>query len=141
MNDTLNAWPHKSNIVINPAKKRELTIISLAVLAFLLMGYCLKPVGQYFIQKHERDLLLPQMSALAKQGKPDAVIWMLRHGSSGDLADQIPVIQQAAEKGHPESMFLYGRVLQLKNDAAGAKFFFERAAGEGYPEAILQLSE
>lgn len=141
MNETLNAWPHKAHIVINPAKKRDLAIFSAAILALALVGFGCKPVAQYFIHNHERDVLLPQMSALAEQGKPEAVIWMLKNSSSALSAKQIAVLQQAAEKGHPQSMFLYARALQIMNDAVGAKTWFERAAGEGYPEAILQLSK
>ncbi|MNJ65517.1 hypothetical protein D3C77_615330 [compost metagenome] len=50
-------------------------------------------------------------------------------------------LKKAAEDGHPESMFLYSRVLELRHDGTGAKQWLEQAAAEGYPHAVMAVSE
>lgn len=86
-------------------------------------------------------MLLPKMSALADQGKADAVAWMVRNGGY-DLSD--PVIAKvlaAAEAGHAESMYVYSVILAFKKDDVGAKLWLDRSADEGYPDAVQNVSE
>lgn len=141
MSEALSDWPHKADILINPAKKKPLAIFGVVVVAmacFMVKG---DDIGKYFKTKHENSVLLPKMSALADQGKAEAVVWMVKHGGY-DLSDPVVAkVQAAAEAGHAESMYVYSVLLAFKKDDDGAKLWLERSAAQGYPDAVLNVSE
>lgn len=141
MSEALNDWPHRADILINPAKRKSLAIFAVVVVAmacFMIKG---DDIAQYFEKKHEHAVLLPKMSVLAEQGKAEAAVWMVRH-NGGDLSDQaIAKVRSAAEAGHAESMYIYSVILAFKKDDVAAKLWLERSAAEGYPDAVLNVIE
>lgn len=136
------AWPHKGNIVINPAKRKGLAIGVAVLGAFALLAFNQDKIVDHFVTGYERDLLMPKMSAFAAEGKPEAVAWMLLNSPDFRAADlQYTALRKSAEAGHPQSMYLYSNVLKFQKDEDGAKAFLARAAAEGYPPAVLYLAK
>lgn len=141
MSEALNDWPHTADILINPAKKKSIAVFTFLIAATVCLLAKGDDIAKYFVKKHEHAVLLPKMSALAEQGKAEAAVWMVRH-NGGDLSDQaIAKVRSAAEAGHAESMYVYSVILAFKKDDAGAKLWLERSAGEGYPYAVLNVSQ
>lgn len=141
MSEVLNDWPHTADILINPAKKKSIAVFTVLIVATVFLLAKGDDIAKYFVKKHEHAVLLPKMSALADQGKADAVAWMVRNGGY-DLSD--PVIAKvlaAAEAGHAESMYVYSVILAFKKDDVGAKLWLDRSADEGYPDAVQNVSE
>lgn len=135
-------WPHKSDIAINPAKRKGLIIAVVVMGALALLAFNQDKIVSHFVTGHERDLLMPKMSALAAEGKPEAVVWMMLNNPEFRAADpQYTALRKAAEEGHPHSMYLYSKVLKFQKDDDGAKAFIARAAADGYPDAVLDLAE
>lgn len=141
MSTTEANWPHKNAIAINPAKRKEL-LIGVAVLgAVTLLFFNLDKVIQPYLIEHQRDLLMPKMSELVAEGKPDAVIWMMFNSSEFRAADpHYSALRKAAESGHPHSMYLYAQVLLKKQkDFKGGKAYLDSAAAAGYPPALMEV--
>ncbi|MPQ71448.1 hypothetical protein [Pseudomonas sp. MWU12-2323] len=135
------SWPHKGHIAINPAKRKGF-VISITVLgAFALLALNQEKIVNHFVTGYEHDLLMPKMSALAAEGKPEAVAWMMLNDPDFRAADtQYTALRKSAEAGHPQSMYLYSKVLKFQKDEVGAGAFLARAAADGYPSAILDLA-
>lgn len=140
MDNVQHAWPHKTPIAIDPSKRKGLLIFAVVVVFSLLFSLKGNDIAQYFANNHDRDVIEPQMAQLVAQGKPEAVLWMIKHDKSfyeKEAARNFPALRAAAETGHPESMYAYARVLQYLHDDAGAKVFMARAKDAGFPAALL----
>lgn len=136
-----NKWPHKTPVLIDPAKKRGifvfLVLIAVAVV-FALKG---DDIISHFVNAHNREVLRPQMAQLAVQGKPEAVTWMVLNDPAFRSDTNFNSLKAAAETGNPQSMFLYAQVLKYQKNEKGAHDYIVRAAAEGYPDAVLELSK
>ncbi|HBP1602348.1 TPA: hypothetical protein L5U90_003452 [Pseudomonas aeruginosa] len=128
---------------INPTRKTAFFVHASILYCMLMLGI----FGQQSIQKHFENLaeaetveaLMPAMRELAQQGKPAAAVWLLKHDWEASKASGFSAITDAALSGDPESMFTYG-VLQydLERFQVG-KVWIEKAAAEGYPNAVRFL--
>lgn len=133
-------WPHKSPILIDPSKKKQLfllLVLAVCTVVFALKGY---DIIDYYVTKHNREVLRPQMAQLAAQGKPQAIAWMVTNDPAFIAGDKFDALKAAAESGDPQSMFLYAQVLKYRNDENGAREYINKAAAEGYPKAVLDQS-
>lgn len=134
-------WPHQKDIAINPAKRKKLlaTLIGLGAAALLLLNQ--DRIINHFVDAHRNALIRPAMSALAEQGKPDAVVWMMEHDAGFASADpQFSALRKAADSGHPQSMYLYSKVLKWQHDELAAQNMLAKAAEQGFPPAVLDLA-
>jgi TPR repeat protein len=138
---TSHSWPHKTAVVIDPARRKSLFIIFLVIVSILLWGLKGNDVVRYFADKNELEALRPKMSLLADQGKPEAIAWMIMHDSAFFAKDDdFTSLKAAADAGHAESMYLYGGILKWKKADSRGDAYIARAAAEGYPDAIKELS-
>lgn len=140
MDNAQRTWPHKTPVAIDPSKRKGLLIFAVVVAFLLVFSLKGNDIAQFFANNHDRDMLEPQMPQLVAQGKPEAVLWMMKHNQSfyeKELASNFPALRAAAETGHPESMYAYARVLQYLHDDAGANVFMARAKDAGFPAALL----
>lgn len=128
---------------INPKRKTAFYVHALILFCMFMLGtYGQQPILNYFENSSEAETveaLLPAMRALAQQGKPAAAVWLLKHDWEASKASGFSAITDAALSGDPESMFTYG-VLQydLERFQVG-KIWIEKAAAEGYPNAVRFL--
>lgn len=130
-----------ADILLTPAKQKKLAIGLFVVGSFIALSIKGPDVVDYLVHQHERSVLLPKMAALAAEGKTDAIIWMTTNDSAYRAAHDYVTLQKAAEAGNPQSMYLYGAVLEWRKDQLGAEQWYSRAAAEGYPAAVLRQSE
>lgn len=110
-----------------------------------------RTIDQYFnivencVKKVDRNCKIPygfesevaRMTALANTGKGDAVMWMLRFQPDVAAESDYAMLRKAAESGHPKSMYLYSQVLRNRKDKEDSMVWVERAAAEGYPDAVM----
>lgn len=88
-----------------------------------------------------RALIRLAMSALAAQGKPDAAVWMMERDADFVSTDpQFSALRKAAESGHPQSMYMYSKVLKWQRDELAAQNMLAKAAELGFPPAVLDLA-
>lgn len=136
MSATIEGYAPKEEQPKRPPEKltkgEKFGLIGLGVLALLM--YSAKFVQSY-IDQQLIDEIKPQMQVLADQGKPEAVIWIAKNNKVDDQA-VYDKIKLAAEQGHIESMYLYGKYLGYKKDADGSEAWIKKAAAEGFPEAV-----
>lgn len=141
MNDVSVKWPHKTPILIDPAKKKGIVFCLAAVAVVTVFVLKSEDVIKHFVTAHNRDVLRPQMTQLAAQGKPEAVAWMVMNDSAFRSDTHFEALKAAAETGDPQSMFIYGQVLKYQKNEQGAHDYIVRAAAEGYPDAVLAQSK
>ena len=139
-NTTEAEWPRKTPVLIDPSKKKGIFISLAVVVALVVFSLKSNEIVSHFVDSHNRDMLHSQMSQLAAEGKPDAVVWMIKNDSDFRSDTSYAALRAAAESGHPESMFLYSRVLKYQNNDKGAQEYVARAAAEGYPDAVLAVA-
>ena len=128
---------------LQPIKARKIgrqELIGAACIGALFMtgvlvlgSQAVKATGDWWKQ----DSLSDRMAQLAVDGKPEAIDWMILHGSSPDRELLVPSLKAAADEGHAQSMYLYGAWLSQHKDMTGARAYLSRAAEAGYPDALL----
>lgn len=135
-------WPHKADIIFNPAKRVKLAICGAFLVGVFAFALNQSNIVDHFVEKREITLLAPQMAKLAAEGIPEAIAWMtLKDAAFREADKQFTALRHAAESGHPQSMFLYSGVLRFQGDAAGAESYLDQAAAMGYPAAILAKAD
>lgn len=140
MSTTEANWPHKNDIAINPAKRKVLLIGAAVLGACTLLFFNLDKIVKPFLIEHQRDLLMPKMSALVAEGKPEAVVWMIFNSPEFRAADpHYNALRKAAESGHPRSMYIYAKFLRIQKDYEGSKAYLDSAAAAGYPPALNRV--
>lgn len=131
-------WPHKFDVAINPEKRGPL----IALLALAIAGVILY-IGAELFDAYRYDQaqesLVPHMSALAAQGVPEAVAWMVKNEDGYyNTPEGKAQLKLAAEAGHPQSMYFYASLHRLNNPDL-AKDYLQKAADAGYARAVQMM--
>jgi TPR repeat protein len=134
-------WPHKTPILIDPSKKTGIFVLLTAAAVAAVFAFKGNDIVSHFVTAHNQEVLRPQMAHLAAEGKPEAVAWMVRNDPAFRSDMHFEALKAAAEKGNPQSMFLYAQVLKYQKNQQGADEYIARAAAEGYPDAVLTQSK
>ena len=127
-----------ADITLTPKQQKGLFIF---LLVFLSLGFLVFKSGDiidYFIDQHVEKIMQPKMESFASEGKPAAIIWMLKHDKNYGQNDDYNSLREAAEKGDPESMYYYGVVMEFRKNKEEAARWYSKAAAEGYPSAVLK---
>ena len=134
------AWPHKFDVAVNPKIRRPLMLfLVLAIVALIFyIGAALFDAYRY---SQAKESLVPHMSALAAQGVPEAVAWMVKNAEGYYKTPEGQVqLKNAAEAGHPQSMFFYAS-LHRKDNPDLAKEYLKKAADAGYARAVRMMGK
>ncbi|EPV8686690.1 hypothetical protein ACWAUP_000342 [Pseudomonas aeruginosa] len=130
-------------IQVNPARKRTFYLhVGILVCLYLLTTAGQEPIKEYFTsvrESREIEQIRPLMKTLAESGKPDAIVWMLKHDYDGAKGTGFYALTDAALAGDPESMWLYGVMQMDKGRPEVAKVWIEKAAAEGFPHAVAYI--
>lgn len=86
----------------------------------------------------EMELIRPQMLALAEQGRPEAVLWLMDHPGKGDV-QKLDALRAAAETAHPESMYRYSVSLAYAGSHEESYLWLRKSAEQGFPAAVIAL--
>jgi hypothetical protein len=124
--------------------KKKITKPEWAMLIFLgaifFIGTQGSKIDAYF-QDWQRSLIQSDMVALAEQGKPDAILWVIDYVPDLRTPQDVEKIKSLADQGHAESMFRYSNYLSRKKDDAGSLAMLQKAADAGNPKAVMALYE
>jgi TPR repeat protein len=141
MDKAQGEWPYKTPIAIYPPAKKPLLAIAMWVAFGVLAMLKGDDVMDYFGARYARNVIRPQMVQLASEGKPDAIAWMVLNDSEFRSESQYAMLKAAADKGHAQSMYLYGKLLMARNDERGAHDYIARAAVAGNSSAVAEQSD
>lgn len=135
--NTTSTWPHKADIhiAINPAKRKKTVVVLLLIFVFGLLTIPSGSPLQQWITKYaqdiEREQLMPQMSQLAAQGKPDAVIWIAENYPQTNVSQ----LESLASQGNGHALMLLAKS-KSGSDTAAAMSLMKQAAETGYLPAV-----
>lgn len=126
------------------AMKKKITKSEWAMLVFLVAIFLISACGPKiteYLNDWQRSLIKPQMIALAEEGKPDAVLWVMQYVPESRSTKDLEHLKAFAEQGHAESMFRYSNYLFRSKDEAAGLAMLQKAADAGNPNAVRALHE
>ncbi|ALN21896.1 MULTISPECIES: hypothetical protein [Ectopseudomonas] len=130
-------------IQVNPTRKKAFYLhVGILVGLYLLTTAGQEPIKEYFKsvrESREIDQIRPLMKTLAESGKPDAIVWMIKHEYEAAKESGFAALTDAALGGDSESMWLYGVMQMDKGHPEVAKVWIEKAAKEGFPQAVAYM--
>lgn len=119
--------------------KPEWALLALLAIIFLISA-CGPKITEY-LNDWQRSLIKSQMVALAEQGKPDAVLWVMQYVPESRSPKDLEHLKAFAEHGHAESMYRYSNYLFYSKDEAAGLAMLQKAADAGNPNAVRALHE
>lgn len=123
---------------VNPAKRWKLALAGVLFAALLVLIVKGADWASDFNERRQDERIRPTMTALAEQGKPEAVIWMLEHTQSEWPTPArlfFPKLSGLADKGDPEAVVW----MLSRNAEYWSKADFEplrKAAETGHPKSM-----
>lgn len=120
---------------VNLSGKNILAVVG-ALLLLLVFEVVGEPALMHFAAKQEAEELHPAMEALAKEGKDDAALWLVKNY----LPENKQRLADLAAKGNPEAMYLHGRVLLRSGDIVASEQWIQKSAAEGFPFAVQHVA-
>jgi len=138
MQASISSKREPKDIIISPAQQRTMkkavAFFGAALLLWIAVGDEHGPVMPWLhrlAEQQRAEQLRPILEPLARQGKPDAVIWIANHGTTS----LFPAVQRLANQGNTEAMLVLARS-KWQTEHKEAIRLVLAAAAAGNPVAI-----
>ncbi|EKF7417500.1 TPA: hypothetical protein MXR76_005897 [Pseudomonas aeruginosa] len=131
LNKPFKLWTKKQKIGL------AITAASLVLFLFLLdSNGPLMKWARSVDREQQIEQIGAQMSDLAAQGKPDAIVWMAVNHP--DVPERLKALEALAESGNGEAMMTLAAI-KHRSDPYLAKVLVNKAAAAGHPDAVLAV--
>ncbi|HBO5516205.1 TPA: hypothetical protein L4559_005133 [Pseudomonas aeruginosa] len=120
------------------SKKQKYYVPScgLLLLAVMMLGDFSKQWAKTADREQRVEQIGGQMSSLADQGKPEAIIWMAVNHP--DVPERVKALEVLADTGNGEAMMALANI-KRRSDPYLAKVLVNKAAAAGQPDAVLAV--